>query len=88
VICIIGPEGGFTEDEVEFCRQRGFIDVGLGPRTLRAETAAIVAAAVCQHLWGDLGRHRRRSEPLHAMKLLRHRSDRALGRNEGHDLRS
>ena len=56
VFCLIGPEGGFTEDEVEFCRQKGFIDVGLGPRTLRAETAAIVAAAVCQHLWGDLGR--------------------------------
>ena len=56
VYCLIGPEGGFTEDEVEYCRQKGFIDVGLGPRTLRAETAAIVAAAVCQHLWGDLGR--------------------------------
>jgi 16S rRNA (uracil1498-N3)-methyltransferase len=56
VICIVGPEGGLTEDEIEICRQRGFMDVGLGPRTLRAETASIVAAAVCQHLWGDLGR--------------------------------
>lgn len=56
VICIVGPEGGLTEDEIEICRQNGFMDVGLGPRTLRAETASIVAAAVCQHLWGDLGR--------------------------------
>jgi 16S rRNA (uracil1498-N3)-methyltransferase len=56
VIAIIGPEGGFTREEIEFARGHGFIDVGLGPRTLRTETAAIVAAAVCQHLWGDLGR--------------------------------
>lgn len=56
VICIVGPEGGLTEDEIEICRQHGFIDVGLGPRTLRTETASIIAAAICQHLWGDLGR--------------------------------
>jgi 16S rRNA (uracil1498-N3)-methyltransferase len=56
VICIIGPEGGLTPDEIAVCREAGFHDVGLGPRTLRAETASIVAAAVCQHLWGDLGR--------------------------------
>lgn len=56
VICIIGPEGGFTTEEIELCRAHGFHDVGLGPRTLRTETASIVAAAICQHLWGDLGR--------------------------------
>ncbi len=56
VSAIIGPEGGLTQDEIRLCRKHGFIDVGLGPRILRAETAAIVAAAVCQHLWGDLGR--------------------------------
>jgi len=56
VICIIGPEGGLTAEEIELCRAHGFHDVGLGPRTLRTETASIVAAAICQHLWGDLGR--------------------------------
>jgi 16S rRNA (uracil1498-N3)-methyltransferase len=56
VICIIGPEGGLTHEEIELARQHGFNDVGLGPRVLRMETAAIIAAAICQHLWGDLGR--------------------------------
>lgn len=56
VIALIGPEGGFSPEEIEVARRHGFISVGLGPRTLRTETAAIVAAAVCQHLWGDLGR--------------------------------
>lgn len=56
VIAMIGPEGGFSPEEIAFARTHGFIDVGLGPRVLRTETAAIVAAAVCQHLWGDLGR--------------------------------
>ncbi len=56
VIAIVGPEGGLTPDELELCRRHGFKDVGLGPRVLRSETAAIVAAAICQHLWGDLGR--------------------------------
>lgn len=56
VLCVVGPEGGLTPEEIEAARQGGFIPVGLGPRVLRAETAGIVAAAICQHLWGDLGR--------------------------------
>lgn len=56
VIAMVGPEGGFSKEEVEFAQQHGFVAVGLGPRILRTETAAIVASALCQHLWGDLGR--------------------------------
>lgn len=45
-LCVlVGPEGGFTEDEVEAALQAGAELVSLGPRRLRAETAAIVAAA-------------------------------------------
>ena len=56
VVAVIGPEGGLTPDEIELAVEHGYRPVGLGPRILRAETASIVAAAVCQHLWGDLGR--------------------------------
>jgi 16S rRNA (uracil1498-N3)-methyltransferase len=63
VICIIGPEGGLNDEEIKLCRKHGFHDVGLGPRVLRTETASIVAAAICQHLWGDLGR--RPAEPTY-----------------------
>jgi 16S rRNA (uracil1498-N3)-methyltransferase len=41
----VGPEGGFTEEEVEVARQAGWRVVGLGPRILRVETAALVLAA-------------------------------------------
>jgi 16S rRNA (uracil1498-N3)-methyltransferase len=41
----IGPEGGFTEDEVTLARASGFVVVSLGPRRLRSETAAIIAVA-------------------------------------------
>ena len=43
---LIGPEGGFTEEEVELAQQANFVPVGLGPCTLRAETAAIVAVSM------------------------------------------
>jgi 16S rRNA (uracil1498-N3)-methyltransferase len=56
VVAIVGPEGGFEPEEIRLAESYGFHAVGLGPRVLRTETAAIVAAAVCQHLWGDLGR--------------------------------
>jgi 16S rRNA (uracil1498-N3)-methyltransferase len=52
----IGPEGGFSPTEVDRLACTGFRLRSLGPRTLRAETAAIAACASVQLLWGDLGR--------------------------------
>lgn len=51
---IIGPEGGFTEKEIQIITQTGFNKVKLGPRVLRAETAALTAITSLQLLWGDL----------------------------------
>ena len=45
VALAVGPEGGFTEEELAAARQAGWQPVGLGPRTLRVETAALVLAA-------------------------------------------
>jgi len=53
---IVGPEGGFNADEVTRALNAGFLVCGLGPRVLRTETAAIVATALVQARWGDLGR--------------------------------
>ena len=53
-VIVVGPEGGFAADEVAAARAHGFQSVRLAPRVLRAETAAIAAAALCQHRWGDL----------------------------------
>jgi 16S rRNA (uracil1498-N3)-methyltransferase len=52
----IGPEGGFPPEEVEFARQQGVRTVSLGRRILRAETAAIVAAALVLYELGELKR--------------------------------
>src|SRR5207247_2195468 len=46
LILLIGPEGGFTPEEILAARAAGAHGVSLGRRTLRAETAAIAAAAV------------------------------------------
>ncbi|MGH2365402.1 MAG: RsmE family RNA methyltransferase [Chloroflexota bacterium] len=51
---IIGPEGGFSEVEAYQARQRGAMHVSLGPRILRADTAAIAAAAILLHRNGEL----------------------------------
>jgi 16S rRNA (uracil1498-N3)-methyltransferase len=55
VVLVIGAEGGFTEEEAEMARARGYTTVHLGPRVLRAETAAVTALSLVQYLWGDLG---------------------------------
>jgi 16S rRNA (uracil1498-N3)-methyltransferase len=55
ILAVVGPEGGLTEREVEACVAAGCGLATLGPRVLRAETAAVVAAALLQHLAGDLG---------------------------------
>jgi 16S rRNA (uracil1498-N3)-methyltransferase len=50
----IGPEGGFSEEEVELAEAMGAVMLGLGPRTMRAETAAMAAVAVIQYEFGGL----------------------------------
>jgi 16S rRNA (uracil1498-N3)-methyltransferase len=50
----IGPEGGFASEELEAFRVAGFSQVGLGPRVLRAETAAIAAVVWLQARLGDM----------------------------------
>ncbi len=54
VSALIGPEGGWTDDEIELAREAGWKIVTLGGRTLRAETAAIAIVALLQHRFGDL----------------------------------
>jgi 16S rRNA (uracil1498-N3)-methyltransferase len=44
--CGVGPEGGFTAEEVALAREAGWRVVSLGNRTLRVETAALLMAAV------------------------------------------
>lgn len=51
---LTGPEGGFDAVERRLLRSLGFVvPVSLGPRILRAETAALAAVAVIQSIWGD-----------------------------------
>jgi 16S rRNA (uracil1498-N3)-methyltransferase len=45
VVVAVGPEGGFTDEEITLARARGWRVVGLGPRVLRVETAAVALAA-------------------------------------------
>jgi 16S rRNA (uracil1498-N3)-methyltransferase len=54
VLALVGPAGGFEPKEIDLLRSRGFLTVGLGPRILRAETAAFTALATLQVLRGDL----------------------------------
>jgi 16S rRNA (uracil1498-N3)-methyltransferase len=51
---LIGPEGGWSEDELRSARDRGVLFERLGPRRLRAETAAIAAVSVIASRFGDL----------------------------------
>lgn len=51
---LIGPEGGFSSSELDAVRKRAFVTtVGVGPRILRAETAALTALACWQAIVGD-----------------------------------
>jgi 16S rRNA (uracil1498-N3)-methyltransferase len=54
VTILIGPEGGWSESELHAARARGVFFQRLGPRRLRAETAAIAAVSVLAARFGDL----------------------------------
>jgi len=53
IAVLVGPEGGFTEDELKAVREKGVLAVSLGPRILRTETAGPAAIAVLQAKSGD-----------------------------------
>lgn len=54
---LIGPEGGLTGEEIARVRAGGGAVCSLGPRRLRAETAAIAAVTLAESRYGDLSRH-------------------------------
>ena len=53
VIVLVGPEGGFSPNEINLANLNGYISQVMGKRILRAETAAISALAFCQIHYGD-----------------------------------
>ena len=53
VSVLVGPEGGFSPTDLDTIDAAGFARIGLGPRVLRADTAAIAACTLAQSIWGD-----------------------------------
>jgi len=58
VVALVGPEGGWSDDELEALNDYGCKPVTLGPRIIRTETAALVAITLIQHALGDLSSRR------------------------------
>jgi len=54
VCLLLGPEGGFAEEEVEMARANGWRTVSLGEHVLRAETATVSALSIVQYLVGNI----------------------------------
>lgn len=54
VLILVGPEGGFSEKEVEDVIKKGFVSVSLGERILRTETAGPFLVGLLQYEWGDI----------------------------------
>ena len=54
VRALVGPEGGFTRSETDQAKEAGFEVLGLGPRILRSETAAIALMSILGFELGDL----------------------------------
>ena len=55
IAVFIGPEGGFSVDEVEKAKALGAVPVSLGPRILRTETAAMAVSSMIMYELGDMG---------------------------------
>ncbi|UCF87041.1 MAG: 16S rRNA (uracil(1498)-N(3))-methyltransferase [Nitrospiraceae bacterium] len=55
ITLLVGPEGGFSKNEVTAAIEKGFKSVSLGPRILRTETAPITALSIIQYELGDVG---------------------------------
>lgn len=55
IAIFIGPEGGFTEEEINYAKTKGAIPITLGPRILRTETAGFVCLSQLMYDIGDMG---------------------------------
>lgn len=55
IILLVGPEGGWAQEEQRVALEQGFLPLSLGPRILRAETAAIAALSILQSRLDELG---------------------------------
>jgi 16S rRNA (uracil1498-N3)-methyltransferase len=55
IFFIVGPEGGFSQEEIEKAIRAGFVTVTLGKRVLRAETASLCLLSILQYDQGDIG---------------------------------
>ena len=55
IFFIVGPEGGFSKEEIGEAKRAGFVAVRLGKRVLRAETASLCLLSILQYDWGDIG---------------------------------
>ena len=53
-VLAIGPEGGWTDEEIRGSEAAGFHPLTLGRRTLRAETAPVAALSILRFAWDDL----------------------------------
>jgi len=56
IVLLVGPEGGWTPDEQRLAQEQGFLPLTLGPRILRAETAAIAALSILQSRLDETGK--------------------------------
>jgi len=54
VTLLVGPEGGFTEQEESAAVQQGVRPLSIGPRVLRTETAGLAALAALNAVWGEM----------------------------------
>ncbi|MCF6191113.1 MAG: 16S rRNA (uracil(1498)-N(3))-methyltransferase [Cocleimonas sp.] len=54
VMLLVGPEGGFTNEEEQIMMEKGVAPISFGSRILRAETAVVAGLTACQQRWGDL----------------------------------
>ncbi|MDN5940496.1 MAG: 16S rRNA (uracil(1498)-N(3))-methyltransferase [Nitrospira sp.] len=56
IVLLIGPEGGWASEEQRLAQEQGFLPLALGPRILRAETAAIAALSILQSRLDEMGK--------------------------------
>ena len=55
ITLLVGPEGGFSDEEIAYVTAHGVIPAKFGPRVLRTETAGLAAIAALAARFGDLG---------------------------------